>query len=339
MKNKTSNKLYFITLVLIILTTCLLSFLYTSEQNLKKNINVQINILKSPIVFLNKIQFFYDRALMEYIQHNNKKAIFNLEISKSFISIYNIQKNKNFKNIMKIINKTEENIKNNKKFDLLKYQKNLYIFISNVNHNYYSKTHDLIKSLENILNKNKFNIIIMQLLIILISVLIILSLFFYKLKKIFKNNAYTDHLTNSFNRRYFFEKVKKLPKGTHSLIMFDIDYFKKINDTYGHNVGDDILKQTVELIKNHIRKDDLIFRWGGEEFIILLENVNKNKAFEIAENLRKLIQSHNFNGIKITASFGVKEIKNKISANDLKTLDNALYLSKQKGRNQVNVLD
>ncbi len=338
MKNKTS-KLYFITLILTVLTICILNFLYTYEQNIKKNIYKQISILKNRIIFLNKVQYFYDRAILEYNKHNNKKAIFNLKISKSFILTYNIQKNKNFKNILKLIIKTEQNIKNNNKFNFLNYQKNLFIYISKIDDNFYMKTQELTQSFENFIYKNKYNIIIIQILIIIISILIIIVLLFYKLKTIFKNNAYSDHLTKSFNRRCFFEKIKKLPKGTHSLIMFDIDYFKKINDTYGHDIGDYILKEIVNLIKNNIRKNDLIFRWGGEEFIILLENVSKNKAFEIAENLRKLIQSHNFNGIKITASFGVKEIKNKISANDLKTLDNALYLSKQKGRNQVNVLD
>lgn len=121
--------------------------------------------------------------------------------------------------------------------------------------------------------------------------------------------------------------------------MVDLDHFKIINDTYGHEMGDYVLKETINIINNNIRKNDIIIRWGGEEFIILLKNVDRYKALEIAEILRKKIASFNFNGIKITASLGIKEIKDKITNEDLKTLDNALYLSKRKGRNKVSILD
>ncbi len=339
MKNKNFEGIYVITIVLVILSFCFLSYLNIQEEKIKHSINTQIEILKSPIIFLNKIQYFYDRGLLEYNKKNPEKSLIDMEISKSFISAYYFQKDINLKNILKIINLTEQNIKNNKNFNFLKYQKNLYISVSNISHEYYSKTQDLIISLQNLLYKNKFNTTIIEISIIIITLLTLISMFFYKLKKIFKQEAYKDPLTQCYNRRYFYEKIKTIPKGIHSLIMLDIDHFKKINDTYGHETGDYILKETINIIKNNIRKNDIIIRWGGEEFIILLENVNKNKAFEIAQTLREQIASHNFNGIKITASFGVKEIKNKITNEDLKTLDNALYLSKRKGRNQVNILD
>ncbi len=307
------------------------------SANLEKYSDQQIQILKSSILFLHKIQYFYDKSLLQYKSNDKKNALFNLKIAKSFLSMYN--KNNSLKKVSNIISETEKYITNNKKFNVLAYQEKVYQNITNIKYSYYIKTQKFINSLQKITNQNKKFNILFQIIILLFSAILIFLFFTYETKEKFKTYAFLDSLTGACNRRMFFKNIKQLQKGTNSLIMFDIDFFKRVNDTFGHDNGDFILKETIKLIRTNIREEDKIFRWGGEEFIIFLKNVNKQKALEIAENLRKNIENYNFNSIKITASFGVKEVKNKIDEEDLKKLDNALYLSKTKGRNQVNSLD
>ncbi|MFT9487344.1 GGDEF domain-containing protein [Tepidibacillus decaturensis] len=103
----------------------------------------------------------------------------------------------------------------------------------------------------------------------------------------------TDTLTNVYNRRYFVQKLEeeieraKRADSKFSLIMLDIDRFKSINDRFGHNTGDLVLKRMAETIKNRIRRIDTLARWGGEEFVILLPETTVNKAAVLAEELRK----------------------------------------------------
>jgi diguanylate cyclase (GGDEF)-like protein len=119
-------------------------------------------------------------------------------------------------------------------------------------------------------------------------------------------------------------------------MILDIDFFKKVNDTYGHLVGDEILKSVSALITKHIRAEDTFARWGGEEFVLVL-NVGLEKGFEIAENLRKYIEVETFNEVEgLTCSFGVTEYKEKDTLNSLiKRADKALYEAKESGRNKV----
>lgn len=320
----------------MIISIYLIVSIQNKYTNVTSYIEQQMTIFKTPIPFIHKIQYFYDRAIIFYINKKPTKAIENLEISKSFIASYNIDK---LKEADIIINKTINNIKSHKAFNYSIYQKNLYLSLTAIVHNYYKQSHNMIKSLNHFIQAiNKTNVIL-EITIFLFAILIVLVYILYSIKEQIKTISLKDPLTNSFNRRYFFEEIKKLPKCVHSLIMVDLDHFKIINDTYGHEMGDYVLKETINIINNNIRKNDIIIRWGGEEFIILLKNVDRYKALEIAEILRKKIASFNFNGIKITASLGIKEIKDKITNEDLKTLDNALYLSKRKGRNKVSILD
>ncbi len=324
-----------ISIILTLITFCIIIFTQKKEIYLKNFIHQQIKILNNPIIFMNKVQYFYDKALFEY-KKNKKTAIQDLEIAKSFLSTQ--QKSTYIIQIINQINKTENDIRNNININSLSYQESLFKKTALYMHNYYLKIQDILVFIQNLIDKYGENIKIIQISIFLLLVTLITILIIYKFKKLLENYAYKDPLTDAYNRRYFFEKIKKLPKSTNSLIMIDIDHFKLINDTYGHEMGDYILKELIKLIKVLVRKNDVIVRWGGEEFIILLKNVDRNKAVKIAEKIRKKIESYNFKGIKITASFGVKETKDNITTDDLKILDQALYLSKTKGRNQVNIL-
>ncbi|MGD9570156.1 MAG: GGDEF domain-containing protein [Sedimentibacter sp.] len=158
--------------------------------------------------------------------------------------------------------------------------------------------------------------------------------------------AFFDTLTNLPNRRLFDELVKKEMDIINSnkiqscIIIADLDHFKKVNDTYGHPVGDCVLQQFAKLIKDNLRASDIVARLGGEEFIILLPSTNKENAAIVSENLKSVVESTAFkcgeNTISITSSFGVSELScNPTHSNYYQNADNALYMAKQDGRNKV----
>lgn len=154
--------------------------------------------------------------------------------------------------------------------------------------------------------------------------------------------ATVDKLTNIFNRDKFSEMLKyeiekfKRYSLYFSLIFFDIDHFKSVNDTFGHDIGDFVLKEIASLVQSKLRDTDTFARWGGEEFIILLPNTDLSNATKLAERLREAIAQHDFQYREITSSFGVTEIKSADSEDSLiKRVDENLYNSKNSGRNRV----
>ncbi|SEA53516.1 diguanylate cyclase (GGDEF) domain-containing protein [Desulfuromusa kysingii] len=155
--------------------------------------------------------------------------------------------------------------------------------------------------------------------------------------------AVTDSLTNTYNRRKFDEVVAvehghgSSEKAPFSLIMLDIDYFKKVNDRFGHSAGDDVLKHLCHLIRGVIRQGDLLIRWGGEEFMLLLPTTEIAEAEHFAERIRVDVEAEKFSTVgHITISLGVAEFQKDDSVDALlKRVDNALYQAKQGGRNRV----
>ncbi|MGE0174267.1 MAG: diguanylate cyclase [Oligoflexales bacterium] len=161
--------------------------------------------------------------------------------------------------------------------------------------------------------------------------------------------ATIDAGTQTFNKKYFLESLESEFKFSKSfdrelsLIYFDLDFFKKVNDTYGHNAGDFILKETSSLVKKAVRKDDIFCRFGGEEFVVLLPNTNAKVAYELAERIRKTVEKHAFafDNVKIkqTLSLGVSQLNKDMTAPKefLDDADKKLYKSKQTGRNKVTI--
>lgn len=155
--------------------------------------------------------------------------------------------------------------------------------------------------------------------------------------------AVTDTLTETYNRRKFDEMVvhehQRAAQGQapFSLIMFDIDHFKRVNDRFGHSVGDLVLQQLSRLIRGLIRQGDLLIRWGGEEFLILLPTTQLEEAGPFAERIRQEVEKEQFKGAgSVTISLGVAQLRKNDSTDALlKRVDNALYLAKQQGRNRV----
>jgi diguanylate cyclase (GGDEF)-like protein len=156
-------------------------------------------------------------------------------------------------------------------------------------------------------------------------------------------HATHDALTGIYNRSYYFEKIAneiaqaKRYDTTFCIILFDIDHFKKFNDTYGHLKGDEVLIKLCKTINSTVRSADTFARWGGEEFIILLEKTNIDKAELIAEHFRKSIENIKIKDLpQITSSFGVTQFfKNDNDNSILKRADDALYEAKEAGRNKV----
>ncbi len=155
----------------------------------------------------------------------------------------------------------------------------------------------------------------------------------------------SDGLTKLYNRSYLFEKAKdelkryKRYKTTFSLIILDIDDFKKVNDQYGHQKGDAILRKLGIVLDGARRDLDICARYGGEEFAIILPHTNGNEAKKIAERIRKKVEDYFQNDIKITISMGVSNCpESSIVLEDLiKKADDALYESKRSGKNKVTV--
>ncbi len=125
-----------------------------------------------------------------------------------------------------------------------------------------------------------------------------------------------------------------------SIIILDLDKFKEINDTYGHIAGDDVLKKLAVCIAECIRRSDIIYRYGGEEFIVLLRNTGAVGARLLAERIRlaveKLVCKHNSFDIQVTTSLGVATLREKETRQSfLQRADKALYLAKERGRNRT----
>jgi two-component system, cell cycle response regulator len=161
--------------------------------------------------------------------------------------------------------------------------------------------------------------------------------------------ANTDGLTKCYNKTFFNNQLElevkksKVTGKPLTLIIFDLDHFKKLNDNYGHDAGDFVLKEKARIIRdNGIRQGDVFARYGGEEFCILLPNTNLKQGFEIAERLRKLIEKHEFiydgKRLPVQASIGIADYRMGVTnGTDLfKRADSAVYKSKEGGRNQVN---
>lgn len=159
----------------------------------------------------------------------------------------------------------------------------------------------------------------------------------------FQELSIKDPLTNTYNRRFLIDKLAiDLPKALESnndlsLLIMDIDYFKKVNDNYGHVIGDEILSSVAKCLKDNIDENQIVVRYGGEEFVVLLPNISIDNAEVIANNLRiKVSELKNTHNITTTISVGCSSIeKNDTMENLCSRADTNLYKAKENGRNCV----
>ena len=162
-----------------------------------------------------------------------------------------------------------------------------------------------------------------------------------------RDSALKDSLTGLYNRRFLQECTENMVAGVMrrgkniGLIMCDLDFFKQVNDVYGHNAGDAVLKETSDLIRSSVRTSDLVIRFGGEEFLVVLLDTNKDETMKVADKIRESIQNAKFkvqDGVlKKTISLGVSEfpIDTQLFWQAIKYADVALYKAKETGRNKV----
>ncbi len=175
------------------------------------------------------------------------------------------------------------------------------------------------------------------------------------IKKLEENNkklseiSKLDYLTELANRRYMTDRLKEeihryeFTNRKFSLILGDLDDFKKINDTFGHESGDKVIQELAKLLKNQLKPSDLASRWGGEEFLVLLPDTEKNEAIEIAEKIRSIVEKNIFNvkggEQKLTITIGVTEFNSLISLEEnISNADKAMYLGKIDGKNTVSCI-
>ena len=149
----------------------------------------------------------------------------------------------------------------------------------------------------------------------------------------YKEEATIDFLTKLVNRRGI-----KNTMLYNSLILGDIDHFKKINDSYGHNIGDNVLIEISKVLKTSVYNDDVVCRWGGEEFLILLRKPISDELYEEIDNIKDRVNnlSEDF-GFDISMSFGISDFTDKSFEKALNEADSAMYESKQTGRNKITV--
>jgi diguanylate cyclase (GGDEF)-like protein len=174
-----------------------------------------------------------------------------------------------------------------------------------------------------------------------------------KLQNELKLLASTDPMTQLYNRRHFTQlsnqtiDLAQRNNQNISLIMLDIDKFKNINDTYGHQIGDEVIMALSSILKQNSRKGDIVCRYGGEEFVIMLPNSNLDSAYRVAEDIREKVEKFHLeirknSQLHFTISLGVSELsieqENSLDI-ALKNADDALYKAKESGRNKVCLQD
>ncbi|HPF16818.1 MAG TPA: diguanylate cyclase [Thermotogota bacterium] len=160
--------------------------------------------------------------------------------------------------------------------------------------------------------------------------------------KCLKKASVTDGLTKLYNHKKILELLNleidraKRYKRDVSIMMLDIDHFKRVNDDYGHVVGDTVLERLAFVIKQQIRDLDMVGRYGGEEFLIIFPEINQSQAYQVAERLRKTVEALIFDdGLTITISGGVAEYSDEKTEHFIKKADDNLYKAKNSGRNKI----
>jgi len=171
------------------------------------------------------------------------------------------------------------------------------------------------------------------------------SFYFLQIQKVerqLRAMATTDPLTQLSNRRALMDVIRheerRLQRGRQvlSFVMADIDHFKQVNDTLGHDAGDEVLRQVSQTLTEGVREIDHLARWGGEEFLIVLPDTEEAEAAHVAERLRQAVARHPVRGLTITATFGVSEVREGETAEQaISRADSALYAGKRAGRNRV----
>jgi diguanylate cyclase (GGDEF)-like protein len=284
------------------------------------------------------------KVVKELHDLSNNKEIKKKGIYNHFSNVYNEMGDyKNAVNYIKEFNEYDINRKSQARKNLSMFLKELYeeSSLENKNKKLIKKKNKLseeINTMENNKTRLKYSFYIVLFLVFMVCLLLyLIHILYIKKKKI----TLTDDLTKIPNRKYIINKSKELISKNKniSFILLDIDFFKKVNDTYGHNIGDKVLIELSNLLKKELRNKDYLSRIGGEEFLIVTE-LDGEQTKKIAERLRTAIENNIFdskiNKLKITVSLGLSNLADFKTIDDLFfEADKNLYKAKSQGRNQV----
>lgn len=270
-----------------------------------------------------------------------------------------IQQSRLFRSIMPHIDLAQNN-------QLIKHENETYLVLNNLNHKSYQgeviaklviaqNISALIKDYQvSLLEENILSLFVLFFLVLMVYLMF--NRYSQALEKSYdtiqalhlqshqlKSQANTDELTGLYNRRFFNESLHKVIelKQAGSLLFFDIDHFKALNDAHGHQAGDQVLQELSQMLQAFFRQDDMIVRWGGEEFAVFLHDMPKADAVLKADRFRHFVETasrkHQFS---ITVSGGVTEIRAQDKVEDIfKRVDQRLYQAKKAGRNRIVSLD
>lgn len=309
------------------------------------------------------------QSFIKYVSFDNKSTSIKLLDNKGILIVNSLVKKNNgtklandiviydLKSLFKDINSSDYN------YDIIYNEKEINEKVENdskiinykkiLNTNYWLKvkvnTSELYRTIDSLFLKIIGGLIVLILIVIISFYKVlnstskkVINQLEEKIEKITKLSE-TDEMLETYNRSKLMDMLaKELERAQRyennlSVIMFDLDYFKKINDEYGHIIGDEILVEVVIIIKNEIREGDFLGRYGGDEFIIVNPETNLSNSTMLAERLRIMIENNKFNKVEdVSCSFGVTELKiNDDLDSLLKRVDDALYKAKRNGKNRV----
>lgn len=320
-----------ITIIIIVFST--VSFLYVVNdiQKLTNFIN-STGSIRGGIQRVTKL-YLLNQDIKESVKMIDETNFILSDFLNSKTGVFNSNDKIEFSNLLQSWTEYKEILKNNQKDRILNSSENLWKLSNIVVNKIEIKTHNHI-ALQYLF------------LFLLFAIVCILGLVGFFIRKVVQENiekkASHDQLTNLLNRNYLHQiyNVKlsdSLRKSSFlAVLICDIDHFKYVNDTFGHDVGDKVLKRIAEIMVENTRENDAIFRYGGEEFLILVSFTEIPQLIQYAERLRSSVESTEIIEHKITISVGVSLIDDKQELKQhILRADTALYKAKQAGRNRV----
>ena len=322
---------------------------YQNYAGLKSLKGKKIGIIKN-IFFLAKLKKLPDINLVYFDSH--KEMVKSLYLGNIDALIHNVPtiteiiKKNGYTNIIEVDElRLPDSNKEDLRFGIQSTNPHLHSIIqkslSSISEKSYNKLRDKW-SLTNYRQPVNYTLIFLIISIGIVFISLILYLIIKNKNKELVKLSTTDELTNIYNRRkieeVLQEEIYRSQKfnSNFALILLDIDYFKDVNDTYGHQIGDIVLTQFANILKDSLRKTDFIGRYGGEEFMLICPGINENEIFKVIESLRLKIANANFKKVgKKTASFGITSYRKDDKVETIiKRVDDALYQAKNTGRNK-----
>lgn len=204
------------------------------------------------------------------------------------------------------------------------------------------KTANITESISHIKYDQSAMIFLLVGCFILLLLIITIVVIHTEVKNKLEKSVIQDPLTKLYNRNYLYTKLESKIKvfqrtqDPFTLLFIDMDHFKRINDDFGHSTGDLVLKKFASIVTKVLREDDLAFRFGGEEFVVLAAHANSEQAFFLAERIRLAVENYHFHtNFSVSISVGICEFKEGNTLDEIiDTADNMMYQAKAKGRNQ-----